>query len=577
MSISIETLALAKKYSDKVGSGFTNVSFDQTTKSIVFTLKDGTKRTFKVDNMVTDDQIKNVVNHLIALSEEDVNEDTIIKIITDSETPIEIPTMEEFLELKDEVEEHKNNHPVGGGSSSSDWNENDEEAEGYIKNRTHYVEVKNTYDVDPNEMWVDSGEDEIGSYEFYSYYIDSVKLTNSYENINSFFEEMKNNVVIRNGDSIVNLGEPFLLQTDWSDVVAFGNDDPYSDDFFYGQTEPSLSVLLIPSTYQEDDSIIEFDIEVGSYEDISNLNIEFLNGIVEPLEIIHQIDNKYINGNFVRSGTGSLSEIFNDGRNVATGTFSHAEGCATEARGHSSHVEGGYTKALGQSSHAEGNNSKAYGDYSHVEGSGTAAYFMSHAESGECSALAPYSHAEGEHTTTYSPNCHVEGAYNYAERDGITNEYDFERIEMFDENKLYKKGDVVLTKEFGGEKNFIPHVCVLDEPESALGNYYRINDETSKCWMQGLVEHQYLHVIGNGYMYRGRHYRSNAHTVDRKGNAWYAGDVYIGSTSGTHEDEGAKRLATIDEVNELIKVCTQEEYDAITEKNPNTLYVITEG
>ncbi len=51
----------------------------------------------------------------------------------------------------------------------------------------------------------------------------------------------------------------------------------------------------------------------------------------------------------------------------------------------------------------------------------------------------------------------------------------------------------------------------------------------------------YADIIGNG---TDRTARSNAATVDWNGNAWYAGDVYVGSTSGTHKDAGSKKLAT---------------------------------
>lgn len=81
MSISIETLALAKKYADKVGTGFSNVSFNQTEKSIEFTLMDGTVKTFAVDNMITDGQIQDVVNSLIVINGmNEVTDDTIITI-----------------------------------------------------------------------------------------------------------------------------------------------------------------------------------------------------------------------------------------------------------------------------------------------------------------------------------------------------------------------------------------------------------------------------------------------------------------------------------------------------------------
>lgn len=60
----------------------------------------------------------------------------------------------------------------------------------------------------------------------------------------------------------------------------------------------------------------------------------------------------------------------------------------------------------------------------------------------------------------------------------------------------------------------------------------------------------YAHIIGNG---TNTSTRSNAHTVDWEGNAWFSGDVYTGSTSGTNKDDGSKKLATEDFVNTSIE------------------------
>lgn len=59
------------------------------------------------------------------------------------------------------------------------------------------------------------------------------------------------------------------------------------------------------------------------------------------------------------------------------------------------------------------------------------------------------------------------------------------------------------------------------------------------------VKGSYIHIVGNGTADTAR---SNAHTIDWDGNAWYSGDVYVGSTSGTNRDEGSKKLATVDEL-----------------------------
>ena len=62
-------------------------------------------------------------------------------------------------------------------------------------------------------------------------------------------------------------------------------------------------------------------------------------------------------------------------------------------------------------------------------------------------------------------------------------------------------------------------------------------------------KNKYADIIGNG---DNDTKRSNAATVDWSGNAWYAGDVYVGSTSGTNKDEGSKKLAKEEYVNEVI-------------------------
>lgn len=49
------------------------------------------------------------------------------------------------------------------------------------------------------------------------------------------------------------------------------------------------------------------------------------------------------------------------------------------------------------------------------------------------------------------------------------------------------------------------------------------------------------HIVGNGSISN----KSNAHTLDWQGNAWFAGDVYTGSTSGTNKDDGSVKLPVV--------------------------------
>jgi len=58
---------------------------------------------------------------------------------------------------------------------------------------------------------------------------------------------------------------------------------------------------------------------------------------------------------------------------------------------------------------------------------------------------------------------------------------------------------------------------------------------------------KYLHIVGNGQSYKNESdetviERSNAHTIDWEGNAWFAGDIKIGGTG--QDDTETKTLAT---------------------------------
>ena len=184
---------------------------------------------------------------------------------------------------------------------------------------------------------------------------------------------------------------------------------------------------------------------------------------------------------------------------TAFGNYSHVEGYNAVATGDYSHAEGNNTVASGNSAHAEGYHTLASGSESHAEGAySTASGNYSHAEGWKTEAAGNYSHAEGYQTTATGDYSHSEG-YNV-----IAN------------SKL---------QHVQGEFN--------------------IEDTTGDSSTRGT----YAHIVGNGVDYGNR---SNAHTLDWDGNAWFAGDVYVSSTSGKNKDAGSKKLVTIDEVNAAI-------------------------
>lgn len=169
---------------------------------------------------------------------------------------------------------------------------------------------------------------------------------------------------------------------------------------------------------------------------------------------------------------------------------------------------------LGHYAFAEGFGTKASGTVSHAEGTGTTASgHASHAEGNYTKALGARSHAEGSGTTASGEESHTEG----------------------------------LSTEAQGKNQHVQ-------------GRWNITDTTS------------AHILGNGTAYTAK---SNAHTIDWSGNAWFAGDVYTGSTSGKNKDEGSKVLATKEYVDS--KTSANYTYDKVVYVLPPSEVTTTTG
>lgn len=227
------------------------------------------------------------------------------------------------------------------------------------------------------------------------------------------------------------------------------------------------------------------------------------------------------------TGTGSFSlnrlanttigdYSFTEGiNNIASGQSSHAEGQKTEATGLSSHAEGAVTDATGQYAHAEGHFSVASGLISHAEGySNVASGDYSHAEGFESTAEGSYSHAEGGANAASGDYSHAEGGANAA-----NGEY----------SHVEGKDSIAGGKCSHAEGNFTRANGNYSHVEGSGTFSYRafqhvegsfnILDEEGK---DGGQRGKYIHITGNG---SGSSSRSNAHTLDWDGNAWYAGNI----------------------------------------------------
>lgn len=182
-------------------------------------------------------------------------------------------------------------------------------------------------------------------------------------------------------------------------------------------------------------------------------------------------------------------------RTIARGWYSHAEGTYSNANGHYSHAEGYNSFATGtQGAHAEGENTYSEGKATHSEGFKTKAQGnASHAEGWKTIAKGQASHTEGQYTEANFPCAHAEGT-----------------------------GSIVGTTSGGNSAHAEGYYTIAGSDHQHVQGRYNIEDRGGK----------YAHIVGNGeppIIVDGEEYipetRSNAHTLDWSGNAWYAGEI----------------------------------------------------
>ena len=183
----------------------------------------------------------------------------------------------------------------------------------------------------------------------------------------------------------------------------------------------------------------------------------------------------------------------------ASGDYSFAYGNGATASGEHSSAVGKDVKSSGVCAHAEGKGTTASGGYAHAEGQNTTASGNSaHAEGASSVAVGNQAHAEGSITTARGTASHAEGA-------GTNANGDYSHAEGYN--------------------------TVASAAYSHVQGKYNIIDN----------ENKYAHIVGNGTNTA----RSNAHTVDWDGNAWYAGDIEAAKTLYLHSPDGTKFAITV--------------------------------
>lgn len=262
----------------------------------------------------------------------------------------------------------------------------------------------------------------------------------------------------------------------------------------YGPALGNLSLMIAGEEDSGEPFVIlspgEGNIGIGTNDTESKTHTFSVNGIIST---VYKIPDKFLPTLVGRSMSGV--EITDDEGNVSicgvhSETFNSPDNIAS---GVCSHAEGINNKALGNASHAEGENNIASDACAHVEGwDNIASGVCSHAEGHYNEATEYCSHVEGYGTIASGKYAHAEGYKTIA-----TNDYQ--------------------------------HVQ----------GKYNVED----------TGNEYAHIVGNGRIYAENgvthEERSNAHTLDWSGNAWFAGDVYVG---GTGQDDATALMKSVDPV-----------------------------
>lgn len=287
----------------------------------------------------------------------------------------------------------------------------------------------------------------------------------------------------------VSLGEVdenhFFVFTNYPFFIVFYNSD--SDD--YKRIDLIVANKLnLPTSFSIEgyQTIVRIDEKFLDTDDIKN-TVQNLNDLYNKVSIrTYNIISGDASGSIRTRGSIAESSDYKIGENA------FAEGASTKASGEASHAEGYITTASGKYSHSEGNQSTASGDHSHAEGKETvAAGYGSHAEGIQTEAQNTASHAEGNGTVAIGGymGAHAEGYYTEA------------------------RGAASHTEGMGtvaiGQYQHVQGVCNVIDVLTA-GDSETVSPST------------YLHIVGNG---NSNTNRSNAHTVDKNGNGWFAGTI----------------------------------------------------
>ena len=320
----------------------------------------------------------------------------------------------------------------------------------------------------------------------------------------------------------------------------------------------------------------------GSYNDLTDkptirnysagTNVQIQNNVISAT------DTKYTAGNGITISTAntisfnlpiwkgaSTSIIEGNELNTASAQFTHAEGYQTKATAQNAHAEGEMTNANAYASHAEGQATTANGDYSHSQGYGSL-------------ANGKASHAGGYSVTTNNIGEFASGKFNISNSD-ISD----------DVNTLFSVGN--------GANNDAKHNAFeikengdiyISSGGTALSPMIKLQDALATAGSSGITSGQVQTMIDESISGKTNQSDFTAHTANTtvhvtasEKSTWnaksdFSGDYNDLTNKPTIPNYTAGSGITISNnvISAKIWSGTKAQYDAITTKNADTIYLI---
>lgn len=324
-----------------------------------------------------------------------------------------------------------------------------------------------------------------------------------------------------------------------TNISAFNNDSGYITG--YTETDPVFSASAAAGITAQD---------ITNWNSLSNLVDGSASGSLRGVNTEEEVDDQsdpdyYVMGsNAIAIGnstkaTGNSAIAAGPGGAVASGTGAVAIGYGANASGSGAFALGSSATASGNESFALGTGATASGSSSLALGSGATAngtggtMVVGSSSSTSSSSFSSVVLGLSSSVTGSSQGCAAIGYQATATGFGTT---------AFNQGNA--SGNFTHAEGSGTASNSYSHA----EGQSTVANGANAHAEgmyTEAGNMQhaegfyNLVENlPVIHMVGNGSSGA----RSNAYTLDQLGNGWYAQDVYVGSTSGTHKDAGSVKL-----------------------------------